>query len=307
MNIGIIAPDRDMSGFVSKLRSLNSTLEISVWPDILSPETIEYVLVWNPPPGCFQNFTPLKFCCSLGAGVDEIVYRTDIKDDVLIGRIVDDKLSNSIAKYCLMCVLMVENNMDIHLANMASSKWDWIVPRKDLNVGVLGLGEIGIKVTKQLIGLGFNVAGYSRSQKDISGVSTYHGDQQFPEFLSKLDVLISVLPLTKESTQILSYDTFSHCKDGVTIVNVGRGLHLNESDLLEALSSGKVKAAILDVFEKEPLPADHPYWHHPKIFITPHVAGITDQASAAIQFYESISKHAKGLQPDFIVNRAKGY
>jgi glyoxylate/hydroxypyruvate reductase A len=180
-------------------------------------------------------------------------------------------------------------------------------PAGTRRVGVMGMGALGRAALAQLRQLGFDCAGWNRSRRDEPGVRCYAGAEELPQFLARTDILVCLLPLTPETRGILDGALFDRLPAGASLVNAGRGGHLVEADLLAALERGQLVAAVLDVCEPEPLPPQHPFWQHPRIWLTPHVASMTQPGTAVEAVLENLRRHAAGLPLEGLVDRARGY
>ena len=176
-----------------------------------------------------------------------------------------------------------------------------------MGIGIMGLGQLGADAAQKLSALGFKVAGWSRRPKDIAGVNSFNGQAELVEFLSGSQILICLLPLTAETTGILNRRTFEHLPPGAYVINVARGQHLNEKDLMAALDSGQLSGACLDVFEVEPLPPDHPFWRHPQIKVTPHISSLTFSKAVAPQIIENYRRSQTGKPLLNAVDLERGY
>jgi len=285
-------------------------IDVRLYPDELGAvEDITTALVWDPPPGLLTSLPNLKLIQSLGMGVDHILKHDDLPDGVPIARIVDPDLVARMSEYCVHRVLHYHREADRYDRYQAERRWK-PVPYPAANarrIGVMGMGEIGADTAMKLKTIGFNVAGWSRSLKDVPGVPSFHGEDGFRHFMQRSEFIVCLLPLTPETEGILCTSTFDLMPDGGGIINVARGGHVNDDDLIAALDSGKLSFAKLDVFRQEPLPEDHPFWDHPKIRITPHNAGITNPETAAAQIVENHRLVLRGLAPNNVVDPARGY
>lgn len=280
--------------------------KVHIWPTKEDLSNVDALLVWKPlDEGVVAKLPKLKWVSSLGAGVDHLVGDPQIPDHIPVTRIVDPFLARDMTNYCIMGVMLCQRSMDQHRRNQANAHWNRL-PYSNLNVGVLGLGELGRHCATTLAGLGFNVSGFSRTPKQIENVQCYSGDD-LPYFLSHPDILINLLPVTPQTESILDHRFFQLINDGAYIINVARGNHLVEEDLIPALDSGKISGALLDVFRQEPLPQDHPFWHHPKITITPHVASVTTPESAIQLLLTNASRLIEGKELLYEVDRRAGY
>jgi glyoxylate/hydroxypyruvate reductase A len=278
--------------------------------DPYAPESIDYVLSFLPPPGLLKTFPNLKAAFSLGAGVDGFLCDPDYPKRVPLVRFVDETLSAEMAQFVLMHVLIRHRQQ--RLFDDAQSKRQWrqrMLPRRteDTRVGMLGLGEIGSFTARRLMELGFPVSSWSRGSKNLAGLKSFAGDAELHTFLGQADILVCLLSLTRKTAGILNAKTFAAMPEGGFVINVARGGHLIEHDLIAALDSGHLSGAVLDVFDEEPLPQSNPLWSHPKITVTPHIAAMA-QTSVAIKFvFDGIAKFERGERPDYIADVETAY
>lgn len=298
-----------ISDWKRELLALDSTLDIRTWPDIGNPEEIDTALVWRHPFGALKQLPNLKLIASLAAGVDHITADPDLTKNVAVVRVKDAYMANDIVQYVLACVLIYVKRMEVWAANQPTKLWSRKPPfnYSDKTIGILGLGFLGGKAAQALSDIGLKVTGWSTSPKNLTDIKNYSGKKEFDAFLSQTDILICMLPLTAETENILNRDTFSRLKKGAYVINLGRGEHLVEKDLTEMLATDQLSGACLDVFRQEPLPADHPFWVDPKIRITPHIASVTNAATAAPQVYENYKRLTQGRSLINLVDQDKGY
>jgi glyoxylate/hydroxypyruvate reductase len=284
-------------------------LPFRVWPEPGADEAVRYALVWKPEPGLLSRLPNLKAIVSLGAGVDHILRDPQLPQGVPIIRLLDAGFAQQMAEYSAYAVLHFQHRMQEFLAQQSNADWRQLDPglTRDWNVGVMGLGVIGGHIAQRLAALGFPVLGWSRSARRIDGIDSFHGDSGLQQFLPRARVVVNVLPLTPETEGILDARRFALMPRGAFVVNIGRGAHLIEQDLLDALDAGQLGGAMLDVFRKEPLPSDHPFWRHPKIVVTPHVAGVTIPSEAESQVIEIVKTLERGEMPPGVVDRSRGY
>jgi len=278
--------------------------------DSYAPPAIDYVLSFRPPPGLLKTLTKLKAVLSLGAGVDGFFADPEFPKHVPLVRFVDDTLSQEMAQYIVMHVLIHHRAQRMFDAAQRESKWRQILlPRRteDTRVGILGLGEIGTVAAQHLRGLGFSVRGWSRSAKAVDGVKAFSGTEELDAFLAESDILVCVLPLTPDTRGILNAQTFAKVPKGAFVINVARGGHVIENDLIAAVDSGHLSGAALDVFQTEPLPETSPLWAHPKIAVTPHVAAISDPAAGVRSVLDSIARSERGEPLRNVVDMTRGY
>lgn len=304
----------DINPYFNKWREALSReqrgIDIRMYPDEMGDVAdITAALVWAPPTGLMASLPNLKLIQSLGMGVDHIFKDAELPADVPVARVVDPDLIQRMSEYCVHSVLHYHRDADRYDADQRDARWR-PAPYPAANarrVGVMGMGEIGTDTAAKLRALDFNVAGWSRSLKDVPGVSSFHGEDGFRHFMQRSEYIVCLLPLTPETDGILNAKTFSLMPDGGGIVNAARGGHVVDDDLIAALDSGKLSFAKLDVFRQEPLPADHPFWRHPKIRITPHNAGITNPETAAAQIVDNYRRVSRGDAPLNLVDPARGY
>jgi glyoxylate/hydroxypyruvate reductase A len=298
----------DPEEWVPRLRVLLPEEDIRVWPDIGDPAKVEVAVTWIPPEGALESFTNLIAVQSLGAGINHLPIQT-FPPQVRIARLVDSGLTGMMADYGLFAALRYARNIDHHERMQRAGTWDYVMPRglASCPVGVMGLGVIGGATALKLAANGFPVSGWARSPKTLAGIDCYSGEAGLPVFLSKIRVLINLLPLTAQTENILDAKLFAMLPQGAFVVNMGRGGHLVDADLLAAIDSGHLGGATLDVFRPEPPPSDHPFWNHPRILMTPHVAGTGDPDSAAQVVAENIMRAKRGDPMLNEVDRARGY
>ncbi|GGF48440.1 2-hydroxyacid dehydrogenase [Echinicola rosea] len=306
MSLAIISPNRDISPWLEIFKKEAPDIPLEIYPDIKHPEEVTTAMVWQHPKGSLQSFPNLKLICSMGAGVDHILGDDTIPEDVSITRIVDPRLTFSMTNYVVMGVLNYHRQIRRYEADKKLRKWDMSNPEIPVKVGVLGVGELGGDVLDKLSYMGIEVYGYGNSPKPDFRHPYYHGSQ-LEEFLSTSNVLVCLLPLTKNTDGFLNMELFRKCTEGTYLINVARGKHLVEEDLITALDEGLLSGALLDVFRKEPLPEEHPFWAQEGITITPHIASITNPEAAAPQIIENYWNLIKGQSLVNQIDRKKGY
>ncbi|MCW5774260.1 MAG: glyoxylate/hydroxypyruvate reductase A [Rhodospirillaceae bacterium] len=298
------------SAWAARLAALDPTIELRLSPDFGDPAEIDAALVWKPPPGLLARLPNLKAILSLGMGVDHIFADPQLPQGVPVARLVDRDLINRMSEYCALAVLRYHRNADAYDAFQRERRWKPLPEEpaaKDRRVGILGVGEIGRDLAAKLGAFGFDLAGWSRTPKALPGVACFHGADGLRPFLARSEILVCLLPLTRETEGILGAAAFAALPKGAVVVNAARGGHVVDADLLAALDSGNLRAAQLDVFRQEPLPSEHPFWSHPKIRVTPHNAGITDPMAAAGQIVENLHRLRRGEPLLNVVDRERGY
>ena len=291
------------------LQNLEPGLNVGIHPHDVNRDEVVFALAWRPPLGVFKDYPNLKWITSTGAGVDHILRDPDLPEDLPITRIVDERLTDDMTSYLVAQVMCHMRNVSHYKLLQINNEWQ---PKRyrdkvKTSIGIMGFGELGKDAAEKFRDLGFSVFGWAKTVKNVEGIKVYVGEEGFNEFLSNADILICLLPLTADTVNILNRDTFKQLPDGAFIINVARGEHLVEKDLLEAIDEGKLSGASLDVFRVEPLPKDHKFWHHPRITVTPHVASITSPQSVAPQIIENYRRLRDGTPLLNVISREKGY
>ncbi|MCH6587411.1 MAG: glyoxylate/hydroxypyruvate reductase A [Proteobacteria bacterium] len=284
-------------------------LDLRLWPEAGDPADIEYALVWFPPKGVLKSYPNLKVIFSIGAGIDHLASDPELPKGVPIVRMVEPGLTAGMTEFVLMSVLYHHRFMLDYAEQRRNKVWREIdqVPPWDRRVGIMGLGVLGGDVVEKLVALRFDVAGWSRSPKDLPGVAGFHGPDGFIPFLNRSDILVCLLPLTAETTGILDARAFAALPEGAALVSVGRGPQVVEADLLAALETGRLGAATLDVFQTEPLAPESPFWDHPRVVLTPHVASLTIAKTASEFVIDNIRRHQAGQPLLHVVDPDQGY
>jgi glyoxylate/hydroxypyruvate reductase A len=293
----------------SGLERLIPDLDFRTYPEIGKPEDVRAALVWNPPHGLLASLPNLGLVISLGAGVDHILNDPHLPHDVPVVRLVDPHMVVQMSEYVVMQVLRLYRQ-DLAYAEQRREKVWRELPQKppgEWRIGILGLGQYGSDAALKLKAFGFDVAGWSRRPKTIEGVRCYDGAAGLTAMLARTDILICLLPLTPETTGILDARAFAALPQGASIINVGRGSHLVEADLVAALDSGHLYAAVLDVFSEEPLPAASPIWSHKRIIMTPHIAAATNPPTAVAIVADHIHRLRDGRTLQHVVDRERRY
>ncbi|MBR0680880.1 glyoxylate/hydroxypyruvate reductase A [Roseomonas eburnea] len=283
-------------------------LPFHVWPETGDPAAVRFLAAWVPPADLATRFPNLEVVFSVGAGVDQFDLAA-LPPHLPLVRMVEPGIIGGMVEYVTMSVLALHRDLPAYLGQQREEVWKPIRvrPAARRRVGLLGLGELGRAVLAALAPFGFALSGWGRSRRVIPGVTCHAGAAELPAFLAGCDILVCLLPLTEETRGILRRDLFAHLPEGAALVNAGRGGHLAQQDLLDALGSGRLSAAILDVAEPEPLPPGHPFWSHPRIWLTPHVASMTQPETAVEAVLENLDRHARGEGLVGLVDRRLGY
>jgi glyoxylate/hydroxypyruvate reductase A len=278
--------------------------------DAYEAKDIHYVLSFRPQAGLLASLPNLKAAFSLGAGVDGFLADPNYPKHVPLVRFVDRTLSAEMAQYVLMHVLIHHRMQRFFDGCQKETAWrQRVLERRteETHVGFLGLGEIGRFTASHLVELGFPVRSWTRVRKAVPGVTSFAGKDEMKSFLGKTDILINLLSLTRETAGILNAETFAALPQDAFVINVARGGHLVESDLLAALNSGHLSGAVLDVFEHEPLPQESPLWRHPKVTVTPHIAAISQPAVVLAYVRDGIAAFERGEAPATVVDVNTAY
>lgn len=276
-------------------------------------EHADYALVWHPPVEMLQG-RALKAVFALGAGVDSILSKLKahpemLPDSIPLFRLEDTGMGQQMQEYAVSQVLHWFRRFDDYQLFKQQSRWEPLADyqRDDFTIGILGAGVLGSKVAEALAPWGFPLRCWSRSRKAYPGVESFAGAEELPAFLSGTRVLINLLPNTAETVGIINGDLLNKLADRSYLMNLARGVHVVEPDLLQALESGKLKGAMLDVYSREPLPAESPLWAHPRVAMTPHVAAVTRPAEAVDYIARTISQLEQGKTVTGQVDRQLGY
>ncbi|GAB5378444.1 MAG: glyoxylate/hydroxypyruvate reductase A [Acuticoccus sp.] len=290
------------------MQSLLPELECRNWDDPGPREAVKYAVVWRPPPGGLKEFPNLEVIVSIGAGIDHVLADPELPAGVPIIRTTGDDLTQRMREYVCLHVLRLHRRLPELEAAQAAHEWRQGVnpPAYERKVGVMGLGNLGADAARALAMIGFDVAGWSRSRKTIDGITTF-GGEDLDAFLARTEILVCLLPLTGETRGILNAANLARLPKGASVINAARGEHVVDADLLAALDNGHLDHATLDVFHQEPLPADHAFWDHPRVLVTPHVASLIDPVAGGTMIADNLRRFIAGEPVPDLVDLSKGY
>ena len=291
------------------LQDLLPEIECRLWDDPGDPAEIEYAVVWRPPAGGLKRFANLRCIVSIGAGIDHVLADPELPGGVPIIRTTGHDLTQRMREYVCLHVLRLHRRLPEIEAAQRTREWHQLInpPAPQRRVGVMGLGNLGADCARTLGLVGFDVAGWARRPREIDGVTTFAGGDGLAPFLARSEILVCLLPLTPATTGILNAELFAQLPEGACVVNAARGEHLVEADLLAALESGQVGWATLDVFHEEPLPAAHPFWDHPRVLVTPHVASLIDPVAGGKAIAANLRRFIAGEPVPDLVDLDQGY
>ena len=309
MSIVIIRQDDKIQVWKDALQKAAPEIKVYSYLEEHPKNEIEVALVWKHPKGSLSDYPNLKYIASSGAGVDFLFEDESISKDLPITRVVDTMLASDMSEYVIAVIFSYLKNLNVYKIEQSQAIWN---PRtykriSDFTVGILGLGTLGTVLANDLIRFGFKTQGWSASKKSISEVTSYAGQNELPAFLASTEILVCLLPLTTETTGILNKVLFQQLPKGAHVINVARGGHMVDADLIEMIDNDHLSGASLDVFHQEPLPSEHPFWKHDKINITPHYASVSDTDSVVPQIVENYRLSQKGEPLLHLVSKVKGY
>jgi len=295
-------PEPWLQGFSAALPQA----DISVWQP--GAPQADYAVVWAPPQQFMDEQPRLKALFNIGAGVDALL-KLRLPPKALVVRLDDAGMAVQMAEYVCHAVIRHFREFDGYEADTAAGRWGYRKPRLrgDYPIGVMGLGVLGERVARALAQFDFPINGWSRSPKAIDGVRAFAGAGQFNDFLAASRVLVNLLPLTPDTADVINQDTLARLQPGAYVINVARGAHLVDEDLLAAIDSGHVAGATLDVFRTEPLPAGHAFWTHPRITVTPHTSARTLREESVAQIARKMVALEQGAAVAGVVNPVRGY
>lgn len=309
MSLLLVDPNRDMASWKKALLDVDPNLDIDIWPEVNNKDRVQFAVCWNQPEHILDQYPNLQAVSSLGAGADHLLEDESLPESVAICRVVSPSLVQQMKEYVLGTVINIQRNFVHYIRQKDQGKWQ---PHNhplaaNLNIGVMGLGELGLPVARQLAQVGYTVSGWSNSSREVQNIATYAGPDELEPFLNETQILVCLLPLTDNTKGILELDTFKKLRSPAWIINVARGEHLVDEDLIYALDSDLLQGAWLDVFSEEPLPDKHAFWNRSNIMVTPHIASITKPAEVAEQVVDNYKRALSGMGLNHEVSRDRGY
>lgn len=300
---GIVEP------WIAGFKSALPQAEVVLWQEGVDIAPCDYAIMWAPPPAMLAHLVHVRAIFIAGAGVDGALKFADALPPVPLIRLGDAGMGVQMAEYVVHAVLRYYRRFDDYEKQARAGHWKPLdVPAKeDFSIGVMGMGVLGQRVLAALAPFGFPLRGWSRSPKRIEGVTSYAGADGLDPFLRGTRVLVCMLPLTPDTANLLDRARLSLLAEGAYLINVGRGAHVAEPDLLTLIRAGHIAGATLDVFRNEPLPAPHPFWEEPRITITPHISALTLPLESVLQIAEKIGALERGEPVADLVDRSRGY
>lgn len=300
----------DAEAYLPLLKGHLPDQDIRVWPDAIGdPADIDYAVIAVPERGVLARLPNLKAVLSLWAGVDSLLSDPTFPRHIPLARMVDPLLAVDMTHFAIHWVLHFHRGLHHYAGLQTQGEWRPIAypEAAERRIGIMGLGVLGSDAARKLADLGFQVAGWDAQEKSIDGITTFAGTGQLSAFLKRSEVLVVLLPLTPETRGIINAQTLAALPAGAFLISLARGGHVVDADLLAALDSGHLAKALLDAFRQEPLPADHPFWRHPGIILTPHVASKTTPRSAAAEIAIDVRRLLAGQMPRHLVDVNRGY
>lgn len=313
MAILIISGGMDKERLAEGIRQGGLERDVRIWPETGDVSEIEFAMVWRSPHGELAKLPNLRLIINMGAGVDHLLTDETLPDVPLV-RFVDPNLTMRMSEYVTLHVLLHQRRVLEYRELQAQAKWEELPQpgANEIRIGVMGTGVLGHDAAEKLAMIGFQVAAWSRTAKQLGDITCFHGQDGLTNFLARTDILVSLLPLTPETRGILSRKLFEGlAKDGLlpgpVLINAGRGGLQVEADILSCLKDGTLWATSLDVFEEEPLPSSSPLWSHPRAVISPHNASISDERAVCRYVLDQLERFETGKPLENIVERSRGY
>jgi glyoxylate/hydroxypyruvate reductase A len=307
--VAFVSSEIEPARWLPQLERALPQMRFEAWPGLTDPQAVDVALVAAPPQGALGRFPNLRFIQSLWMGVDGLLADPTLPRGVPIARLIDPGMVAAMSETVLARVLDWHRHLYRYRRQQATREWK---PLKqylaaDRSVGILGLGTLGRDAAAKLVALGFRVCGWSRRPQKLTGVECHSGGAGLEATLKRSEALVCLLPLTEETRGLLNAERLALLPSQACVISLGRGAQLVERDLLAALEAGRLSQAYLDVFETEPLPGDHPFWTHPAVSVTPHIAALTEPRTALAKVVANLERFGRGETPDGLVDPASGY
>jgi glyoxylate/hydroxypyruvate reductase A len=309
MRILLHRANGDTAPWIEAFATALPAAEVVVWRDGADPEPCDYAVMWSPTVALLPHLRKVKAIFVTGAGVDGVMRFADELKGVPVVRLADAGMADQMAEYVTWAVLRYFRRLDEYAAQARARCWQQLprFERADFTVGILGLGVLGTRVAESLRRLGFPLRAWNRTQRTVEGIECFAGTDALAPFLAGTRALVCLLPLTPETAGLLDRARLAQLPRGAYFINVGRGAHVADADLLMAVQSGQLAGATLDVFRNEPLPAQHPFWGEPRIMITPHIAAATLVPESAQQMAAKMRAFEDNEPVQDIVDPSRGY
>ncbi len=308
-HVAFVSSEVEPVRWLTPLEEALPAMRFEAWPAVADPAAIDVALVAAPPQGVLGCFPRLRFIQSLWMGVDGLLADPTLPRGVPLARLIDPGMVAAMSETVLARVLDWHRHLYRYRAQQAAQQWQPLPQfmASDRRVGILGLGALGADAAAKLLALGFRVCGWSRRPRSIAGVECHHGSEGLEAMLRQSEALVCLLPLTAQTRGLLDGRRLALLPQGACVINVARGAQVVERDLLAALDKGHLAHAYLDVFETEPLPAGHPFWKHPGVSLTPHIAALTEPRTALAKVVANLERFARGVPPEGLVDASAGY
>lgn len=307
MTFLILTPNRNETLLARGIREQLPDVDVRSWPNIGKPEEIDFALVWQPPRGALASLPALRTVCSLGAGVDALIDHPELSQEVQVCRLAGPGLAADMAAWLVAAAIGHWRGFDKTARDQIDRRWRPDVPSRPPAIGLLGFGIMARAAVTAFRAIECPVTAWASRARTEGDLRVCAGREGLAEVAGACDVLINLLPLTNSTRDLLDQELFARMRPGSLLINVGRGQHLAEQDLLDALDAGKPGHAVLDVFRNEPLPPEHPFWTHPRIRVSPHCAAVTRTDEAVRLAAETYRCIQRGQTPPGQVDRTRGY
>ena len=309
MSIVIIRQDDKIELWKKAIQAADPSIEVYSYLESHDKAAVEVALVWKHPKGSLAAYPNIKYIASSGAGVDFIFEDETTPENLPITRVVDTVLATDMSEYVIAAIFSFLKHLNVYKTDQFHKTWK---PRpyhriSDFTVGIMGLGALGAVLANDLVRFGFKTQGWANSHKELPSVKTFHGKNELDGFLSASHILICLLPLTNDTSGILNATLFQKLPKGAYVINVARGGHLVDMDLIEYIENGHISGATLDVFHQEPLPTNHPFWNSEKINMTPHYASVSDTESVVPQILANYRRMQNNQPLLNLISEMKGY